>query len=138
MRQEIAEKWLTYLDSKIRAKSIAIMRKNQGPARCPLGHLCDLYHQETGVGHWEQDYATLLWLFVDAQGAKGWLFPPIGVTAWAGLPDPNFDTPLLMDNITEGIAHISDITQGWGATKRNIMLLGTTGKLAPRTRFYSA
>jgi len=124
MNKDISDKWVQYLSGPtVKYKAIARMRT--GRARCPLGHLCDLYTIETGKGYWEQDSLSPdKWYFVDAQGNRGFLFLPIGVSGWARLEDPDFRREKIRDNVQERLAHVSDVSRGWDKTKRHIEYLG--------------
>lgn len=122
MRSDIAESWIHYLSTgSTKFKATAKMRS--GRAKCPLGHLCDLYASLTGQGFWEQDAYTGKWFFVDAQGNKGYDFLPLGVAQWAELEDPDFNRDI-SDNPQEHLSDVSDTTEGWRSTKREITKMG--------------
>ncbi len=121
MRKDIAVAWIHYLSTGKKYKTIAKMREDR--ARCPLGHLCDLYHALTGQGLWEQDAYTGKWFFVDAQNNRGHEFLPRGVAQWAGIEEPDFKRPI-GDNEQEYLSDVSDTTAGWRDTKRVIEQLG--------------
>jgi len=93
MNKEIAKRWIKFLKEKKKAKGM-LYNKNSG-GRCCLGHLCEMYRQETGKGVWEygpkgQDShrpkrgMTFITVDVDMTSYDSYVLP-FAVEKWADL-----------------------------------------------------
>ena len=88
MNPEVKKKWLKRL-RKVgsRGKARGTFRHPKDPSRmCCLGHLCELYRQETGKGTWRPVIGLITEFFVDDSDRGCGFSLPDAVARWAGLP----------------------------------------------------
>ena len=81
MNQEVKAKWLKMLETA--EKHTTEFQKPGTTARCCLGHLCELYRQETGKGHW---VGNAFFASSEPEDCGDATSLPQAVAIWADLP----------------------------------------------------